>query len=149
MRTKQLAGEEATIDRHSMPHHEAGGRTAKPYHGSGDLFRLTEASDGCLCHHPAPRLVAAGFQKRGSLGIHTGIVECWVEAPNTRSATITDAPALAKATAVANPMPPPPPVTSAAFPSKSVAILPFLAGPSPMVRAPSIISVPVHPATPG
>jgi hypothetical protein len=58
MRTKQLAGEEATIDRHSMPHHEAGGRTAKPYHGSGDLFRLTEASDGCLCHHPAPRLVA-------------------------------------------------------------------------------------------
>src|ERR1700738_1964659 len=47
----QLAGEEASIDRHFMTEHEAHGRAAKPYHASGDFFRLTEASDGFLRHH--------------------------------------------------------------------------------------------------
>src|SRR6266436_7570773 len=48
----QLAGEQAAIDRHSMTDHEARGWAAKPYHGSGDFFRFTEASDGFLRHHP-------------------------------------------------------------------------------------------------
>ena len=42
----QLAGEEAAIDRHCMTHRKAHGRAAKPYHGSGDFFGFTEASDG-------------------------------------------------------------------------------------------------------
>jgi len=40
---RRLAGEDAAIDCHSMTHHEARGRAAKPYHGSGDFFGLTEA----------------------------------------------------------------------------------------------------------
>src|SRR5271165_5554771 len=35
-----------------MTHHEARGWAAKPYYGSGDFFRFTEASDGFLRHHP-------------------------------------------------------------------------------------------------
>jgi hypothetical protein len=46
-----VAGEEAAIDRHCMTQHEARGWAAQPYHGSGDFFRLTEASEGFLRHH--------------------------------------------------------------------------------------------------
>ncbi len=49
----ELAGEDAAIDCHGMTHHEARGRAAKPYHGSGDLFRLTEASNRFLRYHRA------------------------------------------------------------------------------------------------
>jgi hypothetical protein len=37
---------------HGMTHHEARCWAAKPYHGSGDFFRFTEAPDGFLRHHP-------------------------------------------------------------------------------------------------
>jgi hypothetical protein len=47
-----LAGEEAAIDRHGMTHRKARGWAAQPYHGSGDFFRLTEASNGFLRDHP-------------------------------------------------------------------------------------------------
>ena len=54
-----------------MTHHEARGWAAEPYHGSGDFFRLAEASDGFLRDHPPDDFRIEFFVTKAAIGVLT------------------------------------------------------------------------------